>query len=63
MIKTYGGGILADNTNASSIKDAIIQLIDLWKMELYQQSHQIKYMSNLRQDVWLINTLKWSINR
>lgn len=31
MIKTYGGGILADNTNASSIKDAIIQLIDLWK--------------------------------
>lgn len=31
MIKTYGGGILADNTNAKSIKDAIIQLIDLWK--------------------------------
>lgn len=31
MIKTYGGGILADNTDAQSIKDAITQLINMWE--------------------------------
>ena len=31
MIKTYGGGILADNTDVQSIETSIIQLIDLWE--------------------------------